>query len=139
MCFLSMGGRFPWRGWGNVELNLRDETIDTELFPKKKTKLWGNLSPVEISGTLNNPTVSRISSETLASEGDALVLAPLVYLPARGLRYFGGMLKNRRVKIAVAFINRINPMKLRLRLNNLRDLTNFLCQGSCRCDEGEYS
>jgi uncharacterized protein involved in outer membrane biogenesis len=79
-------------GVGTIDLGA--ETIDARFVPKNKRRFWGNTTPVHLTGSLADPTVTAIPARALAQEVGALALVPQFYLPARALGFMFGMVGN---------------------------------------------
>jgi hypothetical protein len=76
---------------GSGSLNLRDETVDFVLIPKKKRRFWASADPVTITGPLTDPSVKPLPTGTAAIAG-AAVVAPLIVLPAVAAGYLWNLL-----------------------------------------------
>jgi hypothetical protein len=78
------------RGGGSV--NLASETIDLVIQPKPKKGLRGTRSAVRIHGPLAKPKVRKLPFREAARLFGEIV-APYVFLPARGLGYLWYLMK----------------------------------------------
>jgi hypothetical protein len=78
------------RGGGSV--NLASETIDLVIQPKPKKGLPGTRSAVRIHGPLAKPKVRKLPFREAARLFGEIV-APYVFLPARGLGYLWYLMK----------------------------------------------
>ncbi len=72
-----------------LKLNLRDETIDMVLNPKKKNRIFSSVSPVQIKGPLRDPDVEALSASEVASGYGGLVFIPQVFIPLKALDFLG--------------------------------------------------
>ena len=77
--------RLDLNGEGTVDLGA--ETIDLKLYPKKKKKFWASVTPVNIKGSLADPSVRAIPARSAGIAAGGAILAPYVFLPAAGLNY----------------------------------------------------
>ncbi len=83
--FLMDSSRLELKGGGTVDLGA--ETIDLQLYPKKKKKFWASVTPVHIKGSLAHPSVRAIPAKSAAIAAGGTILAPYIFLPAAGLNY----------------------------------------------------
>ena len=82
-------------GEGNIDL--RKETIDLSIFPRKKNTLWAKVTPVNVNGPLTSPTGSPVVGTAMgaatASQYAGLALAPQVVIPVKALGFLGGLFR----------------------------------------------
>jgi hypothetical protein len=71
---------------GTGVVNLQTETLDFIIAPRPKKRELSITSPARISGSLARPSVRKIPAKE-AAQLAAEILAPYVFLPARGLGY----------------------------------------------------
>lgn len=82
-------------GEGNV--NLREETIDVSIYPKKKNRFWAKVAPVKVSGPLTSPTGSPVVGAAMgaatATEYAGLALAPQVVIPVKAFGFLSNLFR----------------------------------------------
>jgi hypothetical protein len=76
-------------GAGTVDLG--NEICDLVLSPKKKRKFWAVVTPVKITGPLQDPHIITIPAKKAALLSGGILLAPQFVLPALGLDYLWEM------------------------------------------------
>ncbi len=76
---------------GKGSLNLKEETVDFVLYPKKKRRFWASADPVKINGPLSAPSVKPLPTGTAAIAG-AAVVAPLIVIPTVAAGYLWNLL-----------------------------------------------
>ena len=81
---LSLGGR--------INMNLGEETLDIVLVPKQKKKIFSSISPVKVTGPMNDPVVHAIPKKAAVQEIGTLALMPGVFIPVKALEKLWGML-----------------------------------------------
>ena len=81
---LSLGGR--------INLDLEKETLDIVLLPKQKKRVFSSISPVKITGPMNNPRVDAIPARAAIQEIGTLVLLPGVAVSVKVFEKLWGLL-----------------------------------------------
>ncbi|MGB5443772.1 MAG: AsmA family protein, partial [Gammaproteobacteria bacterium] len=79
---LSLGGR--------INLDLGAETLDIVLIPKQKKRILSSISPVKITGPMNNPKVDAIPAKAALQEIGTMALLPGVAISVKVLEEFWG-------------------------------------------------
>jgi len=77
---------------GAGSIDLKNETCDLTILPKKKRKFWAIVTPVTIKGPLNNPKVIAIPVKKAALLYGGALFAPQFFLPAIGINYLWEMI-----------------------------------------------
>ncbi len=77
---------------GAGTIDLKTETCDLTILPKKKRKFWAMVTPVKISGPLRNPHILAIPYKKAALLYGGILLAPQFFLPAVGINYLWEMI-----------------------------------------------
>jgi hypothetical protein len=72
---------------GEGNLDLTNERIDLSLYPRRKRRFWRNVTPVNISGPLANPTVSALPASASAALYASFSLAPHLFLPTQAVGF----------------------------------------------------
>jgi uncharacterized protein involved in outer membrane biogenesis len=85
--FFLDGPNLTLSGEGSV--NLGSETLDLSFFPKKKSRLFSSVTPINITGSITKPSVKVISSSAAATTYAGLSMAPQIYIPVTALGYLG--------------------------------------------------
>ncbi len=77
---------------GAGTIDLTTETCDLTIFPREKRKFWATVTPVTITGSLQDPTVMAIPVKKAALLYGGVLLAPQFFLPAIGINYLWEMI-----------------------------------------------
>jgi len=94
--FFLDGPNLTLSGEGSVDLG--SETLDLSFFPKKKSKLFSNVTPINITGSISKPSVKVISSSAAATTYAGLSMAPQVYIPVTALGYLADLFSRDKSK-----------------------------------------
>jgi hypothetical protein len=79
---------------GRATIDLGAETIDMVLLPKKKKNTWSSVTPVKLTGKLNDPSVTAIPAKAAATSIGTLVAVPYVVVSMRILESVLGLIKD---------------------------------------------
>jgi len=75
---------------GRINLDLGEETLDIVLIPKQKKRMFSSISPVKITGPMNNPNVEAVPTKAAIQEIGTLALVPGVAISVKVLEKFWG-------------------------------------------------
>lgn len=76
---------------GSVNLDLGEETLDIVLIPEEKKRLFSSISPVKITGPMNNPHVEAIPAKAAIQKIGTMALLPGVVIPVGALEKVWGL------------------------------------------------
>ena len=68
---------------GQIDMDLRKETLNIVLLPKQKKRVFSSSTPVKIQGPMRDPTISAIPATAAAAEIGTMTLFSSVYIPMR--------------------------------------------------------
>ena len=81
---LSLGGR--------INMDLEEETLDIVLMPSQKKRVFSSISPVKVTGPMNDPVVEAIPAKAAVQEIGTMALLPGVFIPLRAVEKLWSLL-----------------------------------------------
>jgi len=81
---LSLGGR--------INMDLGEETLDIVLVPSQKKRVFSSISPVKVTGPMNDPVVEAIPAKAAVQEIGTMALLPGVFIPLKAVEKLWGLL-----------------------------------------------
>lgn len=94
--FFFDGPELTLTGEGSVQL--REETLDLSLYPRRKGRLLSNVTPVNISGRLSQPSIRIIPARATATGLAGLAAAPQIFIPMSAMGFLGDLFARDRGK-----------------------------------------
>ncbi len=73
-----------------LNLDLRNETIDMVINPKKKSRIFSSVSPVHIKGPMRDPNVEALSAGEVATGYGGVGYVSQGFIPLKALGFLGG-------------------------------------------------
>ena len=77
---------------GEGEVDLASETMQLSLYPKKKKRFWSTITPVNIKGPIQKPSVTALPVASTGVVAGGYILAPQIFLPVTGVNYLWEMI-----------------------------------------------